>query len=80
MDPKTDNQIIEEQAAEIAALKKQLADANSGLGGIPEELREMVREKRAAGLDLKSALESARNQLAWDKEQEKAEKKKKKTD
>ena len=81
MDPKTDKQIIEEQAAEIAALKKQLADAHSGLSGIPEELHALVKEKRAAGLDFKTAVEAARNQLAWDKEQEKAEKKaKKKTD
>lgn len=77
---KNDKQIIEEQAAEIATLKKQLAEAKADQGGIPEELRELVREKRAAGLDTKTAIEAARNQLAWDKEQEKAEKKKKKND
>lgn len=64
---------------EIAALKAEneaLKEENEALKeanffGVPKELRTLVAEKRAAGLDLKTALESAKNQVAWDQQQKK---------
>lgn len=80
MADKTDKEIIAELEAEVASLKRELEDTRSGLGGIPTELRALVKEKRAAGLDLKSALESAKAQLHWDGVQKKEAEKAKATE
>lgn len=63
------NKKIEELSAENAALKAQMGE------GIPKEIAALVKEKRAAGLDIPTAIQAAKNQVAWDKQQ--AEEKKK---
>lgn len=55
------NETIEKLNAEVRALRAAQGE------DIPEELAALVKEKRAAGLDLKTALEAARNQIAHDK-------------
>jgi hypothetical protein len=69
-----DKETIAELEAENAALKQALADAESGMVGIPREIRALVIEKRAAGLDLSTAVKAAKAQVAWDAEQKAAEK------
>ena len=76
MDPKTDKQIVDEQAAKIDQLEKDLAalkEENRQLMGAAAEyspgLKKLIAEKRRAGLDLATATQAAKNQLAWDKQQ-----------
>lgn len=65
--------INEKAGAEIEKLRTEITELRrQDNGGLPKELEELVKEKMAAGLPRATALESARNQIAWDKEQKKA--------
>jgi len=76
-----DQEKIAALEAENKELKQQIADMQSGLFGVPKELREMVTEKRKAGLDLATAIKSAQAQVEWDSQQaDDAKKAKKKSE
>lgn len=66
---------VERAGAEINRLQAEVNQLRRQ-DGVPQELEELVKEKLAAGLPREQAIEVARAQIAWDREQEKAAKKK----